>query len=583
MRNKFYIPLCFILIASTLPACSGRSGSSTVSEKPAESGETPKEFILEEVLSDLSAYSYKGDYRELVSEAIPYYENAIARGDDRAVIYLGLYIAQSYLKIDVPDSTVYYLEYVTPLAEKNNDKDPFSVIYNTYGLYTLNYSLNYNKALDYFMQAMECADDIDNKRRYVVILNNLAHTNTLRADTAGLKYALEVHEKGKESENKFFIYAGALNSTAQYLLRKDYKTALRYIEEAVALSPEFEGKGEAYTLYADVLAALGRDKEAERYYRLALDTVPYEDASSVAGLCRSYGNYLMDKKLYAQAAEVYRRGIEISLQNGHYLYRHTLYLGLSEAYGKLGDKEGEINNFRIYHSLSDSIFNAEKERSLNEMWVKYETEKRQKELKDKELLLVKENRKVQVSVLIILLLLIAAGAFLLLYHRKNRMYEQLVRQHQDYLQREKRYRSVMIAGGPEGQKTHDSTDDGKRENLFRKIEGLMEDKKIYRDKEITVDKLAEELQSNRSYISAAINQYAGISFKNYINSLRIADAVSVLSDPADETPVKQLSDDLGFNNLTSFYRAFQKETGVPPSHYRREVIRMRKSDDKDEE
>lgn len=583
MRNRSYILLCFTSICLTVAACSQHGNGGGVSHTPPKTAGEPKEYVLEDVLAELSAYSYKGDYRKLVSEAIPYYDSAIARGDDRSSIYVGLYIAQSYLKIDMPDSTIVFLESVTSLAEKTGDKNAFSVIYNTYGLYTLNYSLNYNKALDYFMQAMECADEIENKRRYIVILNNLAHTNTLRADTAGLKYALEVYETGKKTDNKFFIYAGAGNSTAQYLLRKDYKTALQYIEEAVALSADFEGKGEVYTLYADVLAALGRDKEAERYYHLALETVPYEDAAAVAGLCRSYGNYLMDKKLYAQAAEVYRRGIEISLENDHYLYRHTLYLGLSEAYGKLGNKDEEIRNFRIYHSLSDSIFNAEKERSLNEMWVKYETEKRQKELKDKELLLVKESRKLQVSVLIILLLVIAAGAFLLLYHRKNRMYEQLVRQHQDYLQREKRYRYSVTAGNTDGQKAHDPTDDGKRETLFRKIESLMEEKKVYRDKEITVDKLAEELQSNRSYISAAINQYAGISFKNYINSLRIADAVSVLSDPSDETPVKQLSDDLGFNNLTSFYRAFQKETGVPPSHYRREVIRMRKSDEKDEE
>ncbi len=54
---------------------------------------------------------------------------------------------------------------------------------------------------------------------------------------------------------------------------------------------------------------------------------------------------------------------------------------------------------------------------------------------------------------------------------------------------------------------------------------------LFREKELTLDRMAEVLGTNRTYVSNALNKVAGISFYGYIDSYRIKEATRVLSDP----------------------------------------------------
>ena len=99
----------------------------------------------------------------------------------------------------------------------------------------------------------------------------------------------------------------------------------------------------------------------------------------------------------------------------------------------------------------------------------------------------------------------------------------------------------------------------------------MEEEKIYRHKDISLASLSDRLNSNKTYISNAINRFSGQSFRDYLASLRIRDAVMVISDPNNTVPLKQLADELGFNSISVFNKTFQKETGLPPGQYRKEA------------
>lgn len=115
------------------------------------------------------------------------------------------------------------------------------------------------------------------------------------------------------------------------------------------------------------------------------------------------------------------------------------------------------------------------------------------------------------------------------------------------------------------------------EALWRGIEKLMKDDKLYCRKDISLEMIAVLLDSNVKYVSNAININSGKSFYNYINGYRIAEAVAILSDESNDIPLKALCEDLGYKSLSVFYRAFQSETGAPPARYRDEVRRIKKS------
>lgn len=533
--------LLSVLIIILLLACTGCSGRGRLS-----GGFLKTDDSLKKVLLRLNAYSNSGEYGLFMQEAMPLYRQAAADGDKRRQVILGSGIAYIYARMNAGDSVVMYLDRLIPMAEKMKDRNSLVILYNTYGLYSLYYSLDYDDAADYFIKALENAEGTQDDN-YMRIISNLSHTYNLRSDTSGLRYSLEVYETGIKRSDDHLRYIGAINTATQYCIRKDWSKAYGYINTALDMTERFYSQVEVYSLYADILHHLGKNEEAESYFKKALSMEDGTEAAVMCGLYRNYGHFLLESGRDAEAAGMFRKGIAIAIGSKSYMYRHDLYLGLSEACGKLGDVSGELDNFKIYHYLSDSIFNAEKERSFNELKVKYETEKMQ--------------HRLQMAYIVIFILVITISMICLFFILKRKRYKEQVSRHYESYRREQVKKEV--------------SDGGRLADIFGKIEELMNQRQVWRENDISVETLAKYINSNRSYVSSAINKYAGVSFKQYINTFRISEAVSILSDEKDDTPLKAMYAKLGFNSSSSFYRSFQTATGVPPSQYRREVKNIR--------
>jgi len=84
--------------------------------------------------------------------------------------------------------------------------------------------------------------------------------------------------------------------------------------------------------------------------------------------------------------------------------------------------------------------------------------------------------------------------------------------------------------------------------------------------DITLDNVAEKLHVSKYYISHLMNERLHISFNEYINSLRIADACVMLDE--DELDITEISRLSGFNTLRTFNRAFRQVHGMTPTQYK---------------
>lgn len=102
----------------------------------------------------------------------------------------------------------------------------------------------------------------------------------------------------------------------------------------------------------------------------------------------------------------------------------------------------------------------------------------------------------------------------------------------------------------------------------------MLDVSVYTDNDITKDKVARLIGTNRTYLSRIINDHYGMTFTQFINSLRIKEAIRILSDTDDDTPLKAISHQLGFNSMSTFYSRFAAETGMTPATYRTEARQL---------
>lgn len=85
--------------------------------------------------------------------------------------------------------------------------------------------------------------------------------------------------------------------------------------------------------------------------------------------------------------------------------------------------------------------------------------------------------------------------------------------------------------------------------------------------DISLDMLAEKYGTYPQYLSKRIKQYLGLTFHDYISSLRIEKAKELLSSTAKE--INEISKESGFVSRNTFLRVFKKYTGVTPSEYRK--------------
>lgn len=476
-----------------------------------------------------------------------------AHDDERALMYADLFSGQSYLLAEGSDSTRIYLDRALIRGRQCEDPVALCRIYNALGIYAVSIETNYFGGIEYFLEAMEYARSASLNRFYLVAQCNLANTYYMRNDPAGLKYAEEVCRLGTEWGYDYLAFGGAVISAYMHYMLGDQDRALEYILRTLPDTDKFGYHTELYSLYANILHAQGDDAGAERYYLMALDHIDEKVVTAAVMTYLSYGTYLNDRGEYARAIPVLRQGIELSERSNNAVHRYKLYQRISEAETALGRYREALDYFKSYHSQADSIFNVERERSINELRVKYDAERQENMLRKSEIDLIRQQRRFQ---LLLLLLLFAVGistVVYILYRRKDKMYKQIVRQQYEFLKKEKKAaQPAMPPPDPISPQTEKQSPDRDEHavrdaELFARIEYLMQTEGVYRQNDLTIERLAERLDTNRTYISRAINQQAGKAFSSYVNSYRIDEAVRRLSDVDDDTPLKALAQMLGYN------------------------------------
>lgn len=117
-------------------------------------------------------------------------------------------------------------------------------------------------------------------------------------------------------------------------------------------------------------------------------------------------------------------------------------------------------------------------------------------------------------------------------------------------------------------------DDGKREKLKHVLIQYMKENKPHLNNELTLNKLAHELGSNSKYLSYVINKEFECNFSSFINSHRINEAKSYLSDPQKNIyTIESIAQMTGFKSKSAFNSAFKKETNLTPSKFKSQHLR----------
>lgn len=113
-----------------------------------------------------------------------------------------------------------------------------------------------------------------------------------------------------------------------------------------------------------------------------------------------------------------------------------------------------------------------------------------------------------------------------------------------------------------------SSDESRR--IVKKSDEVIKSKQLFSQSQLTLDCVAREVGTNRTYLSKAVNSIKRESFPCYINSLRVDFAKEIIErDPT--MGVEDYAIACGFGSRRNFVKNFKEREGITPSQYKRHV------------
>jgi YesN/AraC family two-component response regulator len=104
----------------------------------------------------------------------------------------------------------------------------------------------------------------------------------------------------------------------------------------------------------------------------------------------------------------------------------------------------------------------------------------------------------------------------------------------------------------------------------------------YLSRKITLSTLSKKLGTNPNYLSKVINHYKKSSFTKYLNTLRVEHSIEQLKTNSTyrKYTIKAIAEEVGFNNVQAFAKAFYNSKGINPSYFLKELKKSIQLSDK---
>jgi signal transduction histidine kinase len=284
------------------------------------------------------------------------------------------------------------------IAEQENDTFGIAVCCNNIGVVYKSMQ-RYSKAREYYLRSNRLCELTGKTQGYIMTLNNIGTTYNDEGDFKRAKpYYLKALAKAREIQDDGAVCVALNNLGEVYNRENNIPLALQCFKQCLLL-----------------------DKKSGDLFGELLSTI------NIAG-AEMHLNRLSVAEQYYLAAK------ELALRINGTTYLADIYNNLSLLYTKMGDHHKAYEQFKLHVACKDSIFNEENSKTLADLQLKYETEKKEQairslnseqEYKNARINMQKSVQYVSMSVGIILLL--SLMGFYRLYLQRARTNEQLLR------------------------------------------------------------------------------------------------------------------------------------------------------------
>lgn len=234
---------------------------------------------------------------------------------------------------------------------------------------------------------------------------------------------------------------------------------------------------------------------------------------------------------------------------------------LSELYAGIGSAEASLKYRDMAHSISDSLFRSQQYSMIRDI---RETRKIKK--LDTQLIAVENKRqRLHTALIVTVIGTVIVSVLIVLLFRQNRQLRQ--RNRELFL----RHRELLEAQASERTlRKEQRLDAVRRQDILTRIESVLEKEELILSNDFSLIRLADEVESNTSYVSQVINDEYHKNFNTLLGELRVRISCQRLCDPAyAHLTIEAVAESTGFKSRSNFVTVFKKVTGLTPSQYRK--------------
>ena len=316
-------------------------------------------------------------------------------------------IANTYIQKTQFDSAIHYatLSYKYTIESKDTGKIKTERLMYAFGTLANTYyaASNYEKSNENFIQATKIGEALNNYEMLVVYYNGIAN---IQGTFGEFKKALYYGEKSANASFMCKDYSSWVlalaNQSAYYAKLKNFSMADKFADSSLKMGNKYNVKRYEGRNYL----TLGQIKMEENKYEAALQLFKTGLASNQLNKGSEYSKFVLLK----ETANAYKELDSLKLATDFYLqsihnsegdpdHQSACYYGLSKTYYKLADYKNAYMYYEKYKLINDSIFAVEKTNNINQLNIKFETEKKDFQLlsfsRDKQLSELELKRKQQ--------------------------------------------------------------------------------------------------------------------------------------------------------------------------------------------
>jgi two-component system sensor histidine kinase UhpB len=278
-----------------------------------------------------------------------------------------------------------YAEKALQLATEVNDSARIARMLNIVGLNYRDITADYPMALSYLLRSLSINQEISTKHALGANLYDIAfiYSYVKNYDKA-LEYGKQAMQISKENNNVLLLAEALAFLGGIYFLKNDLDTAQIYYKEALEATENTNyiiTKIIAHHGLAEIKLEEGDiDKALELLDRALQMSMTIGDQDMLASTFLRFNLAYGKAKKYAKANEYLFKAQAIGNQLNRIDLLKDTYSNLADNYQHLGDYKKAFEYQEAYYKLNDSIKGEQVLKKTAELEVRFETEKKEKEI-----------------------------------------------------------------------------------------------------------------------------------------------------------------------------------------------------------